>query len=133
MLRRLIGENVDLVWRPGSDLWPVKIDPSQIDQILANLCVNARDAIAGVGKLIVETGNSSLGEEYCRTRGLCTRGVCAKNLLPVYPQLKCLFMSGYTSEVIAQHGILDEGVQFIQKPFSKKDLAIKVRMVLEKS
>lgn len=287
MLRRLIGEDVDLVWRPGSDLWPVKIDPSQIDQILANLCVNARDAIAGVGKLIVETGNSSLGEEYCAAHAgfapgeyvriavsdngcgmdketlshifepfFTTKGVgrgtglglatvygavkqnngfinaysepgkgtsfsiylprhigpagqawtggagpsvgghetillvedeptilkmtttmlqllgytvlaagsprkairlagefppeihllltdvvmpemngrdLAKNLLPVYPQLKCLFMSGYTSEVIAQHGILDEGVQFIQKPFSKKDLAIKVRMVLEQS
>ena len=287
MLRRLIGEDVDLVWRPGSDLWPVKIDPSQIDQILANLCVNARDAIAGVGKLIVETGNNTLGEEYCAVHAgfapgeyvriavsdngcgmdketlayifepfFTTKGVgrgtglglatvygavkqnngfinaysepgngtsfsiylprhigpagqtrvgeprpsvgghetillvedeptilkmtttmlqllgytvlaadspreairlagefpskihllltdvvmpemngrdLAKNLLPVYPQLKCLFMSGYTSEVIAQHGILDEGVQFIQKPFSKKDLAIKVRMVLEKS
>ena len=43
------------------------------------------------------------------------------------PQLKCLFMSGYTSDIIAQHGILDEGVQFIQKPFSLPDLAVKVR------
>ena len=47
MLRRLIGEDIDLAWMPGAGLWPVKMDPSQIDQILANLCVNARDAIAG--------------------------------------------------------------------------------------
>lgn len=50
MLRRLIGEDIDLAWLPGVELWPVKMDPSQIDQILANLCVNARDAVAGVGK-----------------------------------------------------------------------------------
>ena len=57
MLKRLIGENIDLRWRPGQALWPVRVDPSQIDQILANLCVNARDAIAGVGNLTIETGN----------------------------------------------------------------------------
>ncbi len=62
MLRRLIGEDIDLdlAARAGS-LWPVKVDPSQIDQILANLCVNARDAIAGVGKLTIETANTDLG------------------------------------------------------------------------
>ena len=57
MLRRLIGEDIDLVWMPGANLWPVKIDPAQIDQVLANLCVNARDAIAGVGKITIETQN----------------------------------------------------------------------------
>jgi DNA-binding response OmpR family regulator len=57
MLQRLIGEEIDLAWKPGQDLWPVKVDPSQIDQILANLCVNARDAISGVGKITIETGN----------------------------------------------------------------------------
>ncbi len=65
MLRRLIGENIDLAWMPGEELWPVKIDPSQIDQILANLCINARDAIAGVGKVTIETGNITLDEAYC--------------------------------------------------------------------
>ena len=55
ILRRLIGEDIDLVWMPGINLWPVKMDPSQIDQILANLCVNARDAIADVGKITLET------------------------------------------------------------------------------
>ncbi len=59
--------------------------------------------------------------------------VLAQNLLHFYPYLKCLFMSGYTSDIIAQQGILDEGVEFIQKPFSKNDLAIKVRMALEKT
>ncbi|MFH0726927.1 MAG: response regulator [Pseudomonadota bacterium] len=56
MLRRLIGEDIVLAWLPGTRLWPVEMDPSQIDQILANLCVNARDAIAGVGKVTIETG-----------------------------------------------------------------------------
>jgi PAS domain S-box-containing protein len=46
MLRRLIGEDIDLVWKPAAHSWTVKMDPSQIDQILANLCINARDAIA---------------------------------------------------------------------------------------
>ncbi|MBV5316182.1 MAG: PocR ligand-binding domain-containing protein [Desulfobulbaceae bacterium] len=67
MLRRLIGEDINLTWKPGTGLWLVKVDPSQIDQILANLCVNARDAIAGVGKIIVETGNSTFDAEYCAT------------------------------------------------------------------
>ncbi|MEX1297939.1 MAG: hypothetical protein AB1Z16_08235 [Desulfotignum sp.] len=50
MFRRLIGEDINLAWIPGERIWPVKIDPSQVDQILANLCVNARDAIPGIGK-----------------------------------------------------------------------------------
>ncbi len=54
MLKRLIGENIDLAWIPGPNLWPVKMDPVQTDQILANLTVNARDAIAGVGSITPE-------------------------------------------------------------------------------
>ena len=65
MLQRLIGEDIDLVWKPGEKVWPVRIDPSQIDQILANLCVNARDAIAGVGRIVIETQNSSFDEDSC--------------------------------------------------------------------
>lgn len=288
MLRRIIGENIDLDWLPGAGLWTVKIDPSQIDQIMANLFVNARAAIANVGKITVETGNNTFDEEYCDAHagfvpgeyarivvsdtgcgidketlphifepffttkgvgegtglGLATvhgavmqnnglinvysepgRGTAftiylprhvdqvgrvrtedavepalrgdetillvedeptvlemtrmmlellgytvfsaetphqalrmaneldgkinllltdvvmpemngrdlAQILLPLYPYLKCLFMSGYTSDIIAQQGILDEGVEFIQKPFSKQDLAIKVRLALEKA
>jgi len=65
MLRRLIGEDVELVWRPGARTWPVRIDPAQIDQILANLCVNARDAIQGVGHVAIETRNVEIGTEFC--------------------------------------------------------------------
>jgi signal transduction histidine kinase len=62
MLRRLIGEDIDVNWHPGKRVPPVKIDPSQLEQILANFCVNARDAIAGVGKIIIETQMASTGE-----------------------------------------------------------------------
>ncbi len=61
MLGRLIGENIDLEWRPGDGLWRVKMDPVQIDQILANLCVNARDAITGVGRVVISTANVRVG------------------------------------------------------------------------
>ena len=286
MLQRLIGEGIHLSWQPEANLWPVKVDPSQIDQILANLCVNSRDSIADVGKITIETGNSVIDEAYCAHRtgfipgeyvrlavsddgcgmdketlahifepffttkvvgegtglGLATvygivkqnngfinvysepglgttftiflprligkvvqtradcaaepapRGqetillvedepailnittmiltsqgytvlqantpgealrlareygseihllltdvvmpemngrVLADNLLSFYPQLKCLFMSGYTADVIAHHGVLDEDVHFIQKPFSLPDLTAKVREVME--
>jgi PAS domain S-box-containing protein len=57
MLRRLIGEHVTLSWHPGVDLWPVRIDPGQVDQILANLMTNARDAIADVGTVLIHTEN----------------------------------------------------------------------------
>ena len=285
MLRRLIGEDIDLAWLPGAELWPVKIDPSQIDQILANLCVNAKDAIAGVGKVTIETGNRKFDEEYCVDHpgfipgdfvslavsdtgrgipaeivdsifepffttkklhqgtglGLATvygivkqndgfinvysepeEGSTIKIYLPRYtgqiktkdrkkteevpqsrgetillveddesilrlgrkmleslgykiftagtpgeaielakkhadeinllltdvvmpemngrelsehlqtqnPGLKVLFMSGYTANVIAHRGVLDEGVHFIAKPLSKKELAVKVRETL---
>jgi PAS domain S-box-containing protein len=288
MLRRLIGEDIDLAWLPGAGLWPVKMDPSQVDQILANLCVNARGAIAGVGKITVETGNRTFDKDYCDAHAgfifgdyvrisvsdsgcgmdketlahifepfFTTKGVgegtglglamvygavkqnngfinaysepgrgttftlylprqageagqlqrdenagqvaggdetvllvedeptilkmtttmlkllgytvlaaatpgdairlagthtgeihllltdvimpemngrdLAEKMLLLHPRLKCLFMSGYTSDVISRHGTLDEGVHFIQKPFVKKDLAIRVRMALEKT
>ncbi len=65
MLGRLIGEDIDLVWIPGKNLWPVKVDPAQVDQVLANLAVNARDAIAGHGKITIETGNAEFDQSYC--------------------------------------------------------------------
>lgn len=286
MLRRLIGEDIDLSWLPGAKLWPVKMDPSQVDQILANLCVNARDAIADVGKITIETGKVTFDEAYCADHaglmpgdfvlltvsddgcgmdkqtldnlfepffttkdvnqgtglGLATvYGIVKQNngfvnvysepgrgttfriylpryetateqiskkasgipdargsetillvedepailrmttmmlerlgyavltastpgeaigmagahagkihllitdvvmpemngrdlagkLLSLYPNLKCLFMSGYTADMIAHHGVLDEGVNFIQKPFAMQDLATRVRTVLD--
>ncbi len=286
ILWRLIGEDIDLEWLPGTGVWLVKVDPSQIDQILANLCVNARDAIDDVGKITIETKNSILDNDYCANHlgfvsgeyvclsvsdngcginketlehifepffttkefgkgtglGLATvYGAIKQNngfinaysepgqgttftiylprymdekelagkksaeknipggtetvllvedeptiiklgkrmleqlgyqvltaitpeeavrqaeeyageihllltdvvmpgmngrdltqcLLVEHPKIKCLFMSGYTADVIARHGVLDEGVNFIQKPFSMEDLAIKVREAIE--
>ncbi|MCE5241817.1 MAG: PAS domain S-box protein [Syntrophobacteraceae bacterium] len=60
MLRRLITEDISLLWSPGPAPWKVKIDPSQIDQILANLLVNSRDAISGVGTITLKTENITL-------------------------------------------------------------------------
>lgn len=68
MLRRLIGEDIELIWLPGKDIWPIRMDPSQVDQLLANLCVNARDAICNVGKITIETNTMSFDEAYCRER-----------------------------------------------------------------
>ena len=65
LLRRLIGENIDLAWLPGAKLWPIKMDTSQIDQIPANLCVNARDAIDGVGRITIETHKADFDDAYC--------------------------------------------------------------------
>ncbi|MFZ5563511.1 MAG: PAS domain S-box protein, partial [Thermodesulfobacteriota bacterium] len=74
MLRRLIGEDIDLVWRPGGNPVCVKMDPSQIDQILANLCVNARDAIRGAGRITIETDTVHLDASYCAEHPDCTPG-----------------------------------------------------------
>jgi PAS domain S-box-containing protein len=286
MLRRLIGEDIDLVWKPSAHLWPVKMDPTQVDQVLANLCVNARDAISGVGKLTIETGRKTFDEEYCKEHagfipgdfvllavsdngcgmdkdtldnlfepffttkgvgkgtglGLATiygivkqnkgfinvysepgQGSTFKIYLPrlvvdedldkampekkavaggtetillvedepsilrmtrmmlerkgysvlpaatpaealekaknhsgsidllmtdvvmpemngrdlatkikvLYPEIRLLFMSGYTANVIAHHGVLDVGVAFIQKPFSIQDMTAKLREMLD--
>lgn len=65
MLRRLLGEDLALVWTPGDSLWPVTMDPSQVDQILANLSVNARDAMAGSGELTIATDNVELDAAAC--------------------------------------------------------------------
>lgn len=287
MLRRLIGENIELAWHPGHNLWEIKMDPAQIDQILANLCVNARDAINDVGKVTIKTQNAVLDEVFCSehagsapgeytmlvlidngsgmdkttleqifepfftTKGIgegtglglstvygivkqnnaflnvyskpgkgsrfeiyiprCQKDCIAKRpdhleqipkghgetillveddhtvldlsrtmleklgyevigtkdpnevtkilreypgkihllmtdvvmpqmngnelvkqMAKVYPDIQTLFMSGYTADVIARQGILDEGMNFIEKPFSMNQLGCKVREVLEK-
>jgi len=287
MLKRLIGENIELFWKPGKAVWPVKIDPSQIDQILANLCVNARDAIDGVGKLTISTKNvvfdaadctdraafdpgeyallivedtgcgmgketlSNIFEPFYTTKpvdkgtglGLATvYGIIRQNngfvnvysepgigsifriylpryhfetdpipyldtkesatsghetillveddrsvlrmtakmlerlgytvltadtpgnaiqlakeyaeqisllmtdvimpgmnglelsreIMSIYPKLKLLFVSGYTTDIIARHGVLEKGVHFIEKPLSKKVLADKLREVFDR-
>jgi CheY-like chemotaxis protein len=286
MLRRLIGEDIDLVWLPGDKVGLVYIDPSQVDQILANLCVNTRDAIADTGKVTIETASVTFDEDYCGQNpsivpgeyvmlavsddgcgmdsetlanifepffttkdmgkgtglGLATvygivkqnNGVInvyseighgttfriylprhtakeislseeghtpiqqghgetillvedessimkmttsmlkrlgyqviaaetpdeairmaqeckgkidllmtdvimpnmngsdlASTIMAIKPDIKLLFMSGYTANVIAMHGVLDEGVHFIQKPFLRKDLITKIREALD--
>ena len=68
MLGRLVGEDLQLVWQPAHQLWPVKVDPGQVDQILANLTVNARDAIEeggkGEGRIRLEMTNVELDQEF---------------------------------------------------------------------
>jgi signal transduction histidine kinase/CheY-like chemotaxis protein len=286
MLKRLIGEDIELAWIPCDSVWPIKIDPTQIDQILANLCVNARQAINNTGRITIETKNvildifsskdnpdlvpgeyvmlvisdngsgmdaeirSHLFEPFFTTKdvgkgtglGLATvYGIVKQNggiinvyseseigttfriylprneseyskdltvvhdkqryaghetillvedepmimeiavsmleefgyrvipasapadairianeypekidllltdvvmpvmngrelsaeILSIRESLKVLFISGYTANVIAQHGVLDEGVHFIHKPFTMNDLAQKVRETLD--
>lgn len=286
MLKRLIGENIELVWHLSNDLWFTKIDPSQVEQILANLSVNARDAICEVGRVEVKTQNAVLDEDYCRDYngafpgeyacilfsdngqgmdrdtldhlfepffttkdvgegtglGMATvygimkqnkgyvdvysepgKGTTfklffprydqksvlhpiqtphqkqagqgeivllvedetailrmtkmmlersgyrvipfsspteaielsrsfsnkidllitdivmpkmsgkdlAQNLMKNHPDIKCLFMSGYTADIISRHGILEKDIHFINKPFSKQDLSNKLREILD--
>jgi PAS domain S-box-containing protein len=286
MLKRLIGEDIELIWKKTNQFYPIKIDPSQFDQILANLCLNARDAIDGVGKIIIETQKISVNENFCEIHAEATPGtyIClmvsdngigmdkitlsnifepffttksigkgtglglatvhgivkqnngfiivsseqgigtsfqiyfpyklqketaqisqklgidclggqetillvedepgilkilkkmlfhlgynvlsanspgvamdiakkhqdlihllitdvimpemsgrdlAENIVLLNPDVKCLFMSGYTADVIAHHGVLDSHISFIQKPFSHEELAVKIREVMD--
>ena len=74
MLQRLIGEDINLSFIQGDNIWPVLIDGSQMDQILANLSVNARDAIDGVGAITIATENVVLDDDYCKTHAGCAPG-----------------------------------------------------------
>ena len=64
LLRRLITENVELVFHPQQDLWQVFMDPDQIGQILTNLCVNARDSIEGSGRVKITTENLTINNTF---------------------------------------------------------------------
>jgi PAS domain S-box-containing protein len=74
MLRRLIGEDIELLSFTAPDLGPVKVDPGQIEQVILNLAVNARDAMPKGGKLIIETTNVKLDEIYARQHIAVTPG-----------------------------------------------------------
>jgi two-component system cell cycle sensor histidine kinase/response regulator CckA len=65
LLHRVAGKNLKLKWEPGKGLWPVRLDPSQVDHILATLCANARDACPDSGKVVVTSANITLDGDYC--------------------------------------------------------------------
>jgi two-component system, cell cycle sensor histidine kinase and response regulator CckA len=62
MLEQLVGKDIDVVWQPGANLLPVEMDPIQISEIVTNLCINAREAIAGIGKITIATRNAFFDE-----------------------------------------------------------------------
>jgi len=148
MLRRLIGEDIELVTQPGANLARVKSDPGQLEQVIMNLAVNARDAMPDGGRLTLQTAGATLDD----ARRLCDehpgtihllltdvvmpvmsgRGL-ANVLSGLRPEMRVLYMSGYTDDAIMRQGILVEGVPFLQKPFTPQGLAAKVREVLDES
>jgi PAS domain S-box-containing protein len=65
LLRRTIGEHIEIEFVPGSGVWPITVDPAQLESALTNLAVNARDAMAKGGRLIFATRNGELDADYC--------------------------------------------------------------------
>lgn len=91
------------------------------------------DAISNVGKVVIETKYVSLDATYYSLHHIMLVVMPEMNgrelsekLQKAYPALKVLFVSGYTADVIAHRGILDDGVCFVSKPFSKKTMAVKI-------
>ena len=95
MLWQLVGEEIELVWRPGSDLRSAKMDPVQIDQILVNLCLNSKAAIAGRGRVTVETGNATFNAAFCKKNAGYIEG---EYVMIEVSDTGC----GMTKEIIAQ-------------------------------
>ncbi|MDR0993251.1 MAG: PAS domain-containing protein [Verrucomicrobiota bacterium] len=74
MLRRIIGENIHLQWKPVGEECFIKMDPAQMDQILVNLCINSRDAIEGEGTVLIETDTVTWNEDDCLQNKNCIPG-----------------------------------------------------------
>ncbi|MBI2061919.1 MAG: response regulator [Nitrospirae bacterium] len=100
MLRRLIGEDLELTTHLAPGVLPVKADPGQLEQVIMNLAVNARDAMPDGGRLSVETLIEDLGEEYARRN------------LDMKPGRYVSLSIGDTGE-----GIAAENLPFIFEPF----------------
>ncbi len=74
LMRRVVSEEICIEWNPDDDLWRILIDPAQLDQIIANVIVNSRDAISGPGKITLAARNLSAGEEPHSDIIRCTPG-----------------------------------------------------------
>ena len=74
MVRRILGENIELVFLPGEDLGLINVDPAQMEQVVMNLVVNARDAMPGGGRIKISTDDVVLDDDYARTHPLVAAG-----------------------------------------------------------
>ncbi len=135
MLQRLIGENIELKWKPCPKIRPVKVDSSQIDQIITNLCVNAKDAISDTGKIVIETSNVTFDESHSGNKINFIKGdfvqiSISDNGCGMSPEIKeHLFEPFFTTKEIGKgtglglatvHGIVKQNKGFINV-YSEKE------------
>jgi len=95
MLRQVIGEDIEFVWRPEAELYLVRMDPVQIDQIMVNLCHNAKSAIVGKGQITVATENADFDAAFCKMNVEYSEG---KYVMLEVSDTGC----GMTREILAQ-------------------------------
>jgi DNA-binding NtrC family response regulator len=109
----------------GLEFWPVRIDPSQLDQILANLCVNASAANADIGKMIIETGTASTDVLMPEMNGR----ELAKQIRIINPDMKVLYMLWVRGGCNYPSWGSWWRHKFSQKPFARRDLSIQVKLL----